>query len=310
MATIKTAFSTLSCPDWSWNDLLTHGPGHGYDGVEIRLLERETDLLKVPEFQPGQRTNRRRELNEAGFAVCGLASSVRFDYPEKPKRDEQLAIGREYVNLAVELGGSFVRVFGDVVPARPSSPTSDGTGDERRAVIRQIAEGLDELGEFAAGAGIQILMETHGDFCDSRLVQETFEEVTNPAVGVLWDTHHPWRFYGESVAETMQRIGRWVRHTHWKDSVSDAHRQLDEDAQAAAREAHQLMSGHLHADYVLFGEGEFPAAECLRLLHEAGYGGWYCLEWEKMWHPEIEDPEIALPPFPEKIRELWREAVS
>lgn len=302
MATIQTAFSTLSCPDWSWSDILTHGPRHEYDGVEIRLLERETDLLKVGDFQQSERATRRRELDDAGFAVCGLASSVRFDYPEKSRRDEQIAIGREYVDLAVELGGSFVRVFGDVVP--------EGSEEERRAVMRQIAEGLDRLGEFAAEAGIQILMETHGDFCDSRLVRETFEQVTCPAVGVLWDTHHPWRFYGERVAETMQQIGRWVRHTHWKDSVSEAHRQLDEAAQAAAREAHQLMSGHLHADYVLFGEGEFPAIECLRLLHQAGYEGWYCLEWEKMWHPEIEGPELALPPFPAKIRELWQEAVS
>jgi sugar phosphate isomerase/epimerase len=57
------------------------------------------------------------------------------------------------------------------------------------------------------------------------------------------------------------------------------------------------MSGHRPADYVLFGEGEFPAAECLRLLQQAGYDGWYSYEWEKAWHPEIADPDVALPPF-------------
>ena len=54
----------------------------------------------------------------------------------------------------------------------------------------------------------------------------------------------------------------------------------------------------------LFGGGEFPALECMRLLRQSGYDGWFSLEWEKMWHPEIEDPEVALPLFPAKIREL------
>ena len=63
------------------------------------------------------------------------------------------------------------------------------------------------------------------------------------------------------------------------------------------------MGGHQHSDYVLFGEGKFPIDPCLRLLQDVGFAGWYCLEWEKMWHPEIADPEIALPAF---AREMGR----
>ena len=64
------------------------------------------------------------------------------------------------------------------------------------------------------------------------------------------------------------------------------------------------MSGHRHADYALFGGGEFPAEECVSLLLTGGYDGWFSYEWEKAWHPRIEDPEIALPLFPAKIRRL------
>ena len=64
------------------------------------------------------------------------------------------------------------------------------------------------------------------------------------------------------------------------------------------------MSGHRHANYVLFGGGEFPAAEAMQLLQWSKYDGWYSLEWEKAWHPEIEDPEVALPLFPNKLRQL------
>jgi hypothetical protein len=33
----------------------------------------------------------------------------------------------------------------------------------------------------------------------------------------------------------------------------------------------------------------------LDLLTAGGYQGWISVEWEKHWHPEIEDPELALP---------------
>lgn len=298
----RIAFSTLGCPDWSWGDVLRFGPSWGYEGVEIRLLQRDTELLARPEFQPSQIAARRRELAQAGLNVCGLASSVRFDSADAAERRRQIDTGRRYCELAAALGAEFVRVFGDVLPEHASP-------EVRQAAMRQVAEGLDQLGSFAHSLGVQVLIETHGDFADSRVVAETLRQVESGAVGVLWDTHHPWRFVGEELAATLERLQPWVRHTHWKDSVSRAMRRgVNEARQAemaeAAAAAHRLMTGHRHADYVLFGGGEFPAVDCLRLLREGGYRGWYCLEWEQMWHPELEPPEVALPLFPRKLREL------
>ncbi|HUG90614.1 MAG TPA: sugar phosphate isomerase/epimerase family protein [Planctomycetaceae bacterium] len=294
------AFSTLACPDWSWHELLDHARRYGYDGVEVRLLQREVDLLKVPEFRSPERARRRSELRDAGLCVCGLASSVRFDHADAADRRRQLDIGRAYVDLALELGAPFVRVFGDTLPANADDAT-------RRSAVGQIADGLNQLGSCAAAAGVQILLETHGDFFDSRLVAETMRQVASPAAGVLWDTHHPWRFCSEPLDETLERLQPWLRHTHWKDSIVRPEPKQHAQGDEAARQAHDLMSGHRHADYVLFGGGEFPAAECMRLLVAAGYDGWHSYEWEKAWHPEIEDPEIALPLFPAKIRwlEQW-----
>ena len=76
------------------------------------------------------------------------------------------------------------------------------------------------------------------------------------------------------------------------------------EMQAASALAHATNSGHKPADYVLFGGGEFPIVECLRLLHDIDYRGWHSLEWEKMWYPELDDPEVALPLFPAKLAQL------
>ena len=296
------AFSTLACPNWPLERVLAECRRYGYDGVEIRQVAGETDLLRVGELSAARHSALRRTLDQWSIAICGLASSVRFDYPQQAERDAQLRTGKAYVELAAALGAKFVRVFGDVLPS--------GSRMTRDTVLDQIADGLSCLGEFAATGGVDILLETHGDFADSTLVGDLMRRVESRAVGILWDTHHPWKFYGEPLGETWARLKPWVRHTHWKDSVtrpaaaaqSSAGPSVSTTASAAA---HALMSGHREADYVLFGGGEFPAEECARLLKESGYDGWLSLEWEKMWHPEIEMPEVALPLFASKMRALW-----
>lgn len=295
------AFSTLGCPDWSFDEVVARGTEYGYDGVEIRLIERETDLLKRPEFRAPQLAERKRQLADAGFRVCGLSSSVRFEETDAATRETQLAAGRAYCDLAREFGASFVRVFGDKLT----------TERDEASQLEWIASGLQQLGEYAATVGIDILIETHGDFCRSDKMVALMSLVTCPAVGVLWDTHHPWRFHNEPIADSWATLKKWTRHTHWKDSVTrppqteaispEAAAQIAE----AARLAHATNTGHQHADYALFGGGEFPARECLQRLLADGYSGWFSLEWEKMWHPQIEVPEVAVRLFSQKFRELW-----
>ena len=45
----------------------------------------------------------------------------------------------------------------------------------------------------------------------------------------------------------------------------------------------------------LLGEGELPVEEQLRALQQRGYKGYVSVKWGKMWHPEIPEPEVALP---------------
>ena len=68
----KLAFSTLGCPDWTWTEILTNGPAAGYQGVEIRLIARETNLLAIDVFRQAERVRRKRELADVGLVACGV----------------------------------------------------------------------------------------------------------------------------------------------------------------------------------------------------------------------------------------------
>jgi sugar phosphate isomerase/epimerase len=296
---LRISFSTLACPDWTWGKIAGTGGTNGFDGVEIRMIEGQTDLLARPEFADDAIESNLEMLDLFGMRVCGLASSVRFDHLERAEREEELGVGKLYIDLARRLGAGFVRVFGDVLPSE-KEPAA------RHEVLRNIARGLDALGEYSElhGGNVDVLIETHGDFADSQVMLELLVHVRHPRVGVLWDTHHPWRFHDELVSETYARLKPWIRHTHWKDSVNKTRQVPSQEVQAAEARARSLMSGHRSAEYVLFGTGEFPAAETLRLLVEGGYNGWFSLEWEKAWHPELAEPEVAVPPFPSALRAL------
>ena len=126
-----------------------------------------------------------------------------------------------------------------------------------------------------------VVLETHDDWTDSATFARLMAETDHPRVRVLWDLHHPYRTNGELPAVTYPNLAPYTESIHVKDSVPTAH-------------------GHT---YTLLGEGDVPLKEMLDLLIEGGYDGYAILEWEKRWHPDLAEPEIAFPQYVKKMRE-------
>ncbi|HOA37811.1 MAG TPA: sugar phosphate isomerase/epimerase, partial [Flavihumibacter sp.] len=63
-------------------------------------------------------------------------------------------------------------------------------------------------------------------------------------------------------------------------------------------------------NYVLFGQGEGPAKEAITALKTGGYKGFYSFEWEKLWHPEIAEPDMALADFPNAFAKIWQQTAN
>jgi len=106
-------------------------------------------------------------------------------------------------------------------------------------------------------------------------------------VGAVWDSHHPHRM-GERPEEVYANLGPRVLLAQ----VKDARRTADGDWQL-----------------VLLGAGEVPVAGMLALLAAGGYRHWISVEWEKHWHREIEEPQVALPQHLELLTK-WREGLQ
>ena len=267
---MQLAFSTLGTPDWSFEKTVTCATALGYDAIEIRGIEGEMDLTQIAAFQPKVIEKSIEHMTNMGVKVCCLGSSCHFHDPDEQQRRKQIEDAKAAILLARELWCPFVRVFGDKLP----DPA------QKRTTIGFIVEALKEVGDYAAEHQIKVVMETHGDFCSSSDVQDVMERVSHRNVGVLWDSHHPYRVHGESPRRTVSRLSEWIWHTHIKDS-----KPTDKGF-----------------EYVLTGEGDVPIPDILTQLNRIRYDGYLSLEWEKAWHPEIEQPEIAIPDYITKMK--------
>ena len=242
----------------------------GYSAIELRGIEMKMDLTALPEFSGTGLTGSIKDLDALGLKISDLGASARMHEGDPKVRQAQLDEGRRFIDLAQKLKAPYVRVFGDKVPA----------GEQKRDVMARVIDGLRTLGEHAKGSGVMVLLETHGDYTDSPTVVELMKGASMDTVGLVWDAHHTFAAGKEQPSASWAALKPWVRHTHLKDSVPEG----------------------TEVRYVLTGKGTVPVREQVRLLKAAGYKGYYGFEWEKGWHPEIEEPEVAFPHFVETIR--------
>ncbi len=259
------AFSTLGCPKWEWKTILGHASEWGYAAIELRGIQGEMDLTKRPEFIGDRLKGSLKDLAAVDLRISDLGASATMHEPDPATRAKQIEEGKRFIDLAQRLKAPYVRVFGDKLVQ----------GESKQATIDRIIGGLQELGRHAKGSGVQVIMETHGDFPDSPTILQIVKGANMPEVALLWDTHHTVVTGKEKPADTLKQLGKYVRHVHLKDSVP---------AGADVR-------------YVLTGTGKVPVREIVMELAKNKYAGFYCYEWEKTWHPEIEEPEIAFPHY-------------
>jgi sugar phosphate isomerase/epimerase len=273
---LPIAFSTLGCPGWTWKTVLAQADRMGYAGIELRGIEGEMDLTKRPELVGEGLKQTRRDLDALGIVITDLGASARMHEKDAAVRAAQLDEGRRFIDLAHTLGVPYVRMFGDKMP--PDEPKEDA--------LKRVVEGFQQMAAQAKPAGVTVLIESHGDFTHSSDLETILTRVGSEAFALLWDAHHTFVAGGEAPVDTFKRLGRYVRHTHLKDSKPE---------------------GAEHR-YVLTGTGVVPVKEQVKVLATGGYKGFYCFEWEKKWHPEIEEPEVAFPHYAKVMAEYLAQA--
>ena len=263
---LRFTLNTLGAPAWTLEATARNARAYGYAGVDLRLLDGEVISLD------SVRANRERikvlfPLDE--LPVSTLATSVRLATREPQIRQAALDEGNAWIDLAAELQVPVIRFF-----AARNPPEMD-----LESSIQAVGEMLALLADRAREAGVKIGVETHDEFASARTVARALAFAPPESTGAVWDMWHTTRA-GESAAECIQLLNGRIINVHLKDA-------------RRAADGWQL---------VLLGEGDIPVQEGLQRLRTTGYAGTVSVEWEKKWHPEIAEPEVAFPQYMQVLR--------
>ena len=259
---MKISFSTLACPDFSWVDIYSMAKDLGFHGIEIRGIGEETNVVKTRPFSAEKVDKTIEKLRSLKLEIPCLSTGCCLKFADK--REENIAEITAHADLAAKLNTPYIRILADLTPA-PEGEVDDSF----------IAEVLKEVAAIAESRKVTLLVETNGVYSDTKRLKKLLDTVNSPAVGALWDMHHPYRYMGETGQQTVENLGDYIKFIHVKDS--------------------QIVDGKL--TYKLMGQGDMPLSEMFSALQKIGYDGYISLEWVKRWSRDLYAAGIVFPQF-------------
>ena len=269
---MKFALSTVSCPKWDFDTIVARAKEYGYAGVEVRGFLDGSMLTASNPFLTDPR--KLRDLfGENDIDICCLASSIAMT--QNRKRDKAAAAElKQFIDTAHALHCPLVKVFDTQV--RP--------GQDRPSAGVALGNWILPLADYAAERDVVIVIENALSFRAAKEMWTILDRLQHPSIACCWDVFNA-AMVGESPYLSVPTLNSKIQYTQVKDA----------------------KLGQLGATYTLLGEGDVKVQTFLTRLRGIGYKGWVTLEWEKVWLPNIAEPEEVLPHAIKKLREWTRE---
>lgn len=193
---------------WDLPTLIDAAGRIGFSGLEFRVEEGGGHRVELERTRLERREIRER-IEDALLEVVSVTTGSRLDYPNPDERAKSVDHIKSYVDLAADLGCGRIRVFGNNIP----------DGVSRQECVQYVGESLRTLGEYAQPAGVDVLLEMHGQFNYWAFARGAVEIADHPNVAILYncDKHDP---IAGSISSVYSHVRGWIRHIHMHDFTS------------------------------------------------------------------------------------------
>ncbi|THF73206.1 sugar phosphate isomerase/epimerase [Cohnella fermenti] len=243
---------------------------NGFSALELREGK---EWSVTVDMSSAERWKASQLFELAGLDILDIGSNVCFK-----GRDTDYSMVEHFkkvARLAHDLKAHGVRVFLGNFNDRRDNEVPEISYEYMIASIRQACD-------YAAFLQVQVWIETHNEFATGKLLRKLLDDVNRANCAVIYDIIHPIEA-DESPADTIAHLGEECALVHMKDGVP--------------------FKDPMKIDweYKKVGEGAIPIAEIISLLNQAGYRGYYSLEWETKWRKELQitgmEPEVIFPDY-------------
>lgn len=223
---MRPGFMSSVQPTMNLRELIDTAKGYGYEGLDFRAEwdhQHGIELDATDAFL----AEARQMLEDSGIVAACIATTVKFNMPDREAHLPQREDLRRYIELSAKMGVPYIRTFSDSVPEDDEAA--------RNKILSLAAESYASVDDWAKEHGVIVLVETHTNMY-GHWAKQILDEAQADNLQVLWHAgHHVSR--GVSVAETYPHIRGHVRHLHWDASrtevVTDDENQRSFDLLAA-----------------------------------------------------------------------------
>ncbi len=184
--------------------------GAGFEGVELRTGHKHG---VEPSISQEERLKVRRRFEQSKIRLVSYGTTCRFQSPDAAERNQQVDIGKQFVDLAHDTGAIGIKI----------QPMGFAEGVSKETTIQYFGTSLHELGDYGATKGVEIWMEVHGKgTSDPPVAAAIVRTAAHKNVGVCWNSN-PQDLTNGSVKESFDLLRHWIRSVHIHELSSDAY---------------------------------------------------------------------------------------
>ena len=219
---------------------------HGCQGTEL------TSYYFPSEINRELLTRIKKQAFLRGIAISGTAVGNTFTVPDGPKRDQEIANVKRWVDHAAVMGAPHIRIFAGSAPA----------GMSRDQANQLCTAAIEECCEYAGSKGIFLGLENHGGIVSTaEEILGIIRAVKSPWLGINLDTGN---FQTEDPYADLARIAPYAVNVQ--------------------------MKGEIHPRGKTAEPADL--ARLAKILRDANYQGYVALEYESKEDPWTAVPRL------------------
>lgn len=247
-------------------ELIALAKEQGFDGIEFACINPPEN-----ESKSDYAIRLKNEAQRVGIEIVSYTIGADFLGGSGGDLNAEIERLKGEVDIAQLLGVKLMR-----------HDTAYGMDKETRSqrgfndILPRIVEGCRAVTQYAKTKGIRTMTENHGLFCqDSERVERIINGVADDNFGWLADVGN-FMCADENPVTAVGRLAPYVFHVHCKDF------HFKSGSGAVPQNGFFKTRGGNFLRGAIIGHGDVPVLQCMRILNDAGYEGFYTVEFEGM----------------------------
>ncbi len=270
---LKLSYTTMATPGIDGVRAIKKAKYFGYDGVDLRVSDNKGELtLKSSDKEIKNLTD---VFTSEGIQLSGLLCYNKKWGNDHTSWDKMRDSILQNLDVAARIGSPSIRIFA----GNPS------VFNNYNDYIRRFADAIIEILEKDT-TKVKILIQNHNNSFSALDCCETIKLVNNPRFRLVFSPDHCLL-----MNENLKKVCVEVKDVTEQLYVADLKKTENNDKMV----------------HLLPGNGNVDIKSAYSVIGGKHFSGWVTFKWERIWNPELENADIALPYFINYINKIYAE---